>query len=298
VWETVQTLGAGTVGLALMALLYQAICAGLALVSSEVIGGGFWLPFLLLGVGLPAAVYAAACVRYKGLFSLHRYRQAFYDTKLNHAVRYARHALSIDENRASFDCVPWDEERPRQAFTDQPNAPPRFRQVWFAGSHSDIGGSYPETESRLSDIALVWMVQEVLSLPHPIHIDPAVLKLFPDHAGPQHDEREAFMAACPGWLLRCCLQLVDRKTFGWREGHRSIPEDALLHPSVLERFKLPGVLAHGNMVPYRPHALREHWAVRHFWRQPDAMPNGGPRASGPRTVIAHGLEPRWRRMKG
>ena len=33
----------------------------------------------------------------------------------------------------------------------------RFRQVWFAGNHSDIGGSYPENESRLSDITLDWM---------------------------------------------------------------------------------------------------------------------------------------------
>ena len=179
-------------------------------------------------------------MRYKGLVSLHRYRQAFYDTRLNHAVRYARHALAIDENRASFACVPWDEERPRQSFTDQPNAPPRFRQVWFAGSHSDVGGSYPETEARLSDIALVWMVQEVLSLPHPIHIDASVLKLFPDPAGPQHDEREAFMAACPGWLVDMCLRVYDRRKFGWREGHRAIPVDALLHPSVLERLTPAG----------------------------------------------------------
>jgi Uncharacterized alpha/beta hydrolase domain (DUF2235) len=29
-----------------------------------------------------------------------------------------------------------------------------FEQVWFTGNHSDVGGSYPENESRLSDIAL------------------------------------------------------------------------------------------------------------------------------------------------
>jgi hypothetical protein len=296
VWETVQTLGAGTIGLALLALAYEAVCAGLALASSEVIGVGYWPQFLLLGIGLPAAVYAAACARYKGLVSLRRYRQAFYDTKLNHAVRYARHAIAIDENRASFACVPWHEEPPRQAFTDRPNAPPRFRQVWFAGSHSDIGGSYPETESRLSDIALVWMVQEALSLPHPIYIDPSVLKLFPDPAGPQHDEREAFMAACPGWLLRCCVRVVDHRKFGWREGHRAIPADALLHPSVLERFRLPGVLDHGDMVPYRPHALREHRAVRPFWRTAET-PQGRARASGPRPMVERGVEPRWRHVK-
>jgi uncharacterized protein (DUF2235 family) len=297
VWETVQTLGAGTLGLTILTLIYEAICAGLGLVSSELVGGGFWLPFLLLGVAVPVAIYAAACMRYKGLVSLHRYRQAFYDTRLNHAVRYARHALAIDENRASFACVPWDEEPPRQSFTDQPNAPPRFRQVWFAGSHSDVGGSYPETEARLSDIALVWMVQEVLSLPHPIHIDASVLKLFPDPAGPQHDEREAFMAACPGLLVDMCLRVYDRRKFGWREGHRTIPVDALLHPSVLERLALPGVLDHGDIVPYRPHALREHWAVRHFW-EANAAAAGRPRASRAPAIPGRRIEPHWRRARG
>ena len=212
-------------------------------------------------------------------------------------MRYARHALAIDENRASFACVPWDEERPRQSFTEQPNAPPRFRQVWFAGSHSDVGGSYPETEARLSDIALVWMVQEVLSLPHPIHIDASVLKLFPDPAGPQHDEREAFMAACPGLLVDMCLRVYDRRKFGWREGHRVIPVDALLHPSVLERLALPGVLDHGDIVPYRPHALREHWAVRHFW-ETDAAAAGRQRASRSPSVPGRRIEPHWGRARG
>jgi hypothetical protein len=297
VWETVQTLGAGTLGLMVLAALYGAICAGLGLLSSGVIGGGFWLPFLVLGIGLPAALYAAACLRCRGPMSLHRYRQAFYDTRLNHAVRYARHALAIDENRASFACVPWDEERPRQSFTDQPNSPPRFRQVWFAGSHSDVGGSYPETESRLSDIALVWMVQEALALPHPIHIDASVLKLFPDPAGPQHDEREAFMAACPGWFLRLCLRVCDRSKFGWREGHRAIPADAHLHPSVIERLRLPGVLDHGDIVPYRPHALREHLAVRVLW-EIDAAATGRPRSPRARAVSGHRIEPYWGRARG
>jgi hypothetical protein len=297
VWETVQSLGAGTLGLGGLAVLYEAACAGAALLVQRLAGGGFWLFFVLLGLLLPAAIYVAACMRYGGLVSLHRYRHAFYDTRLNHAVRYARHALAIDENRASFACVPWDEEPLRQAFTDLPNAPPRFRQVWFAGSHSDIGGSYPETESRLSDIALMWMVQEALSLPHPIHVDPSVLKLFPDPAGPQHDEREAFIGACPRWLVRLCLQFCRRSQFGWREGHRAIPADAPLHPSVIERFRLPGVLDHGEMVPYRPHALREHVAVRVFWEM-DAAASGGARAPRPRAGSSARIEPHWGRARG
>jgi hypothetical protein len=35
-----------------------------------------------------------------------------------------------------------------------------FEQVWFAGNHADIGGRYPENESRLSDISLQWMIDQ------------------------------------------------------------------------------------------------------------------------------------------
>ena len=35
--------------------------------------------------------------------------------------------------------------------------------MWFAGVHSDVGGSYPEAESGLSKIALRWMLCEAQS---------------------------------------------------------------------------------------------------------------------------------------
>ena len=72
----------------------------------------FWPVLLGFGLGLPAAVYVVGCIRYHGLVSLARYRMAFYDTRLHYAVRYARHSLSIDENRAKFDCIAWHDEEP------------------------------------------------------------------------------------------------------------------------------------------------------------------------------------------
>jgi hypothetical protein len=190
---------------------------------------------------------------------------AFYDTRLVYAVRYARHALSIDENRKQFACVPWDDEQSNRSGAEKAASPARLRQVWFAGSHSDVGGSYPETEARLSDIALAWMVEEAERLPHPIRVDRSVLKLYPDADGGQHNERKAAIAACPRWLVRLALKFIDQRTFLWREGCRSIPPDAELHPTVLERFALSGVLIHDQIRPYRPTALRDHWAVRGYW---------------------------------
>ena len=72
------------------------------------------------------------------------FKMAFFDRSLNIKVRYARHALALDERRADFDRVPWvnDAEPPTRCEGEGP----WFEQKWFAGNHSDIGGSYPENE--------------------------------------------------------------------------------------------------------------------------------------------------------
>jgi hypothetical protein len=142
--------------------------------------------------------------------------------------------------------------------------------MWFAGNHCDVGGSYPETESRLSDIALDWMVEEALSLPWPIHVDRSVLRLYPDAGGSQHDERMALLSGCPRWVQRWIMPLIGEHNFGWREGHRTIPAEAPLHPSVLDRFRRPGVLVYGKIAPYRPRTLRGHRDVEGYWARPAA----------------------------
>lgn len=270
VWDTVQTLGAGSVALAALAGLYGAaaaiVAAGVAYAFDLPFEREFWSLLAIIGPGVPAALYVGACARYKSLASLARYRMAFYDTSLHHAVRYARHAIAIDENRKRFDYVPWDEHRRGDGrATAREPIPERIKQVWFTGCHSDVGGSYPETESRLSDIALAWMLQEARSLPTPILVDFSVLKLYPDCGGPQHDERKAFFSACPKWVLKAALWFVSPKDLGWREGYRRVPDDAVLHPSVVERFRRPAVLAHGDMLPYRPLPLRRHPEVAAFY---------------------------------
>jgi uncharacterized protein (DUF2235 family) len=77
----------------------------------------------------------------------------FPGTKATHNpdLHYVRHAVSIDERRAFF----------RQNLFGTPHGPEQdIEEIWFAGVHSDVGGSYPEPESQLSKIALQWMVCE------------------------------------------------------------------------------------------------------------------------------------------
>jgi uncharacterized membrane protein YphA (DoxX/SURF4 family) len=172
-------------------------------------------------------------------------RMRFYDLQLNRGVGWARHALAIDEHRADFDRVPWGGAK---VFRDTaPDEPDWLQQLWFAGNHSDIGGSYVENESRLSDVTLQWMIRAAQEIPNGLKIDDSVLQLYPAPEGMQHDE-------CRGLLFRYAKKI-----------NRKIPTDATLHASVYERFKLLSVLQYDEMRPYRPEALRQHEKLRQYY---------------------------------
>jgi uncharacterized protein (DUF2235 family) len=188
----------------------------------------------------------------------------YFDRLLGRAVRYARHAIAIDENRADFPRLPWGpgkgvERRPEIAGEAKP-----FVQLWFAGNHSDIGGSYPEAESRLSDIALQWMVDEARSVPDPLIIDDGRLRIFPSAAGVQHDEIagmvDTIMQRTPAVLRRFTRRLT------WKAKLRDPIAAATLHPSVEERFGLESVPRQGGEGPYRPEALQNHERFRHLYQ--------------------------------
>lgn len=276
VWDTVATLGAGTIGVFGLGLLYllfaSAAAFGLKLMIStipfaEFLNLSYLVYFFALAVGVPLATYILASLKFRQLISLKKYRMAFYNTRLDPAVSYARHAISIDENRKDFSRVQWPVEAADNALITKRkgDGPERFVQIWFAGNHSDIGGSYPENESRLSDITLAWMTNEATSLPHPIFVDPSVLNLYPSSLGPQHDERQSFIDRQPAWFVKLALKFMPLSKFGWPEGLREPPNDAPIHPSVVERFAHPNVLIYGDTRPYRPEKLRHHKSVSHFY---------------------------------
>lgn len=77
----------------------------------------------------------------------------FYDTRMGPNINYARHALAIDEKRSDFEPTIW-----------QPRDEVDLKQVWFAGVHADVGGSYKPDRNRgdtfASDIPLAWLVKE------------------------------------------------------------------------------------------------------------------------------------------
>jgi uncharacterized protein (DUF2235 family) len=165
-----------------------------------------------------------------------------YDLWLDSEVQFARHALAIDEQRADFPRVGWG--LGAEADKTAGRNPTWLKQLWFAGCHSDIGGSYLESESRLSDIALDWMVDELKECAPEVKIREELLVRSPDPLGLQHQENFIF-------------------EFGpfkkkWKIGHREIHSKFGLHPSVVLRLAANAVPQDGEIKPYRPHQLKDH----------------------------------------
>ena len=191
--------------------------------------------------------------------------QWFYDIRINENVGYAKHAISIDENRKDFARVAWgyknDDHKHANSNRDT-GGNIWFEQVWFAGNHSDIGGSYPENESRLSDISLDWMFKCASIIPDGLIYDSAVLNRFPYPEGMQHDE------------VKSGLGLVT-KLFGltYSKKERILPGPAaIMHRTVYRRFDLKEVLLYDHRGPYRPNTLKTHIDFARYYEQDALFP--------------------------
>ena len=130
----------------------------------------------------------------------------FHDVTLDPEVAFGYHALAIDEKRRDFPPCLWDES----------NAVPgqTIEQVWFAGSHSDVGGWYDER--GLANVALHWMLGKAAACGLRIR-ERELAARRPDPHDVLHPSLAGF------WKMR-----------GRRK--RKIPEGARLHRSVVERM--------------------------------------------------------------
>ena len=107
-----------------------------------------------------------------------------------------------------------------------------------------IGGSYPDNESRLSDITLKWMADF-------IEVDRSALRCSPSSAGMMHDECMVGMAGTP---------------LHWYPADRDVPPDAILHETVYERLKIREVRNFIGYGPYRPAPLRNHAKAKVYYK--------------------------------
>jgi uncharacterized protein (DUF2235 family) len=170
----------------------------------------------------------------RGLRAHNKEEFQFLDTDLNPAVKFAFHALAIDEHRGPFEPTLWNSD---------PAPGQTVEQVWFPGVHSDVGGGYKEAD--LSDITLKWMIE--CATRAGLAFDAGVMA---KHA----------IAPKPEGTIHDSMTLVYRI-----EGKNERPICTLptekVHPGAIERWdKVPG---------YRPNNLRDY-----FKRIGDPRANG------------------------
>ena len=101
---------------------------------------GVWDTVKALGVRLPL------------LWMLTEGKHAFHNHHLGSSIRHGFQALALHETREVFTPVLWD---------CPPGWEDNVEQVWFRGSHADIGGQLGDFEAArpLANIPLVWMLE-------------------------------------------------------------------------------------------------------------------------------------------
>lgn len=180
----------------------------------------------------------------RGLRLLSKGKYEFHDTELSGSVKYAFHALAIDELRKAFQPTLWsDEVKPGQT----------VEQVWFTGVHTDVGGGYGEHE--LSDISLDWMMGRATKAG--LKFEPSVLAARPVDAtkfnGQIHDSKTGVYNLQPAFDRPIGLAMRndrDPKKRVTAEAKQPDPRQTV-HPSVLRRWDADP--------KYRPPQLREYF---------------------------------------
>ena len=149
----------------------------------------------------------------------------FHDTYLSSIIDNALHAVAIDEIKEVFDVTRM------QKSTN--NSEQSLKQIWFPGDHGCVGGGTSEN-SGLSDVTLLWMIEESQRLGIEFDTTKVVFGINPDPTIPFDNEPKGIFKTA-----RTDLREVDEN------------EDNL-HHSVIERWSA--------LEDYRPANLAIHQA--------------------------------------
>ncbi|MCL6667524.1 DUF2235 domain-containing protein [Streptomyces panaciradicis] len=144
-------------------------------------------------------------------------------------VDAARQALAIDERRHAYKEYRFDGKTVKDSGG-------RYEEMWFAGAHSDIGGTFDD-DHDLSDIAFAWMVEEAAQAG--LRVDPQkyrrLLKVRYGAKLPVDRATGKIHTNSAGWWF----------LGGWHRRHVQ-PGDQI-HPSVFDRIHATA----GTACPYR-----------------------------------------------
>ncbi|MGX9354374.1 DUF2235 domain-containing protein [Roseobacteraceae bacterium S113] len=189
-----------------------------------------------------------------GKYGFPRLRSFAYADR-NPSVRAVRHAVAVDEKRWLFRPSLW-ETGPCWGGSLMPVPQPETQdveEVWFSGSHRDVGGGVEEAKSALGKVPLRWMITEAAKLgvafiPETVElivdgtVDPKYAK--PDPLADINDsmtrpwrviEHVPLSRVSGGWGAHRAGMLGRFGLYAPRQEPRLIPEGAQIHPSVYER---------------------------------------------------------------
>jgi uncharacterized protein (DUF2235 family) len=181
----------------------------------------------------------------------------------NPDLQIIRHAISIDERRVRFR---------QDLFGEAIDSQQDVKEVWFAGVHSDVGGSYPEPESQLSKIAFQWMLCEA---------ELAGLRADPGRKAAILGGQLPFVAPNPAtknqheslrglwWFLELWPKVIRRQTAEGKWQRRTylnlgrprrIPSGSLVHESVEQRLKIASLQYKPSNLPQERHIVADRIA--------------------------------------
>jgi hypothetical protein len=209
--------------------------------------------------GIPAGLGLGALAR---MFT--SWTRGFHDNVLGSAVGVALHAMAIDERRRAFPPTAWVIPKEHAGSRD------RVRQVWFAGTHSNIGGGY--MQSGLSDMALLWMISEVTDL-----------------TGLRFDENYIGQHFWP-----CAACSLYRSNRGWLVSSLRPFQRSLFPKPVATKTRYQGKAGTYDMVPL---GEKVHWSVIERIGRNAIIDESISKVYGPSNLPAEWRAPLWSEAK-
>jgi uncharacterized protein (DUF2235 family) len=147
----------------------------------------------------------------------------FHDVKLSSQIKYAYHAVAVDERRKLFAPALWELS---DAATEQV-----CEQVWFSGTHSNVGGGY--ADCGLSNITLKWMIDKARGAGLEFDED-YVSKIECDSAG-ELRHSASFMYKILGLLLRSINHSLMMKNISPKLNGAEVTRNERIHYTCIER---------------------------------------------------------------